>query len=412
MNSEHSAAAPNFQINPQGSETELRRQLTEMVAGESVGTVGIYTSADFDYKEKDNIAAALQRRNPGRRLDRMSTGGGYGNYGERTVYESASDPLAGSLRELSGNHEELHAQELPDGVVDFRYGFMSQGMNDGMGRPGNRLVMGFLLPAESAKAFMAAIEADPSLINDTVEQLALGCGVTEEYWEKRMKPRYGMNDWKEDKDRILTVFRHDATAAVREQAKLSYAQRQPLKDALERALSAPGAAAEAEEKPSVYGQYAAEAQQMIEDFKEAGAVYTLGGLAGLGLEVDQEFTHKISAGAATDRDKLEAVGACTNTYRGFLQEQYRSGGDVFLRDYIRQVVEKYYQMADWRSGAEPDDPFDVNPMADTETTIADTCAYELDAIDQALAILEPSPDPALVVRIVEQVKSELGVGGE
>lgn len=203
-----------------------RQDLTDYLVDTTVGAVGVYATMDLKEYGKQ-LYDTLVQRNPGKRIDHQiasSTGGGWGNYGERII-NMDDDPLQGCYKQLANNKEELHTMAMPDGSVEVRYAFTSKGYIDGTDRPGNILTVGFTTTPEAADALVSAATSDPRFMNKVVEAQVKAIGIADEYWSRRLKPSYGFSkDAPQENERVLHFFQHNPDASVADARKVVYGE--------------------------------------------------------------------------------------------------------------------------------------------------------------------------------------------
>lgn len=214
-------------------EQEYRKELSESIVAESIGTVGIYTSLDLDNADKVSLKQGIASRNPEGSNNEISTGGGWGDWGERrlastqqerALQNSPNDKLLRPVTMKQADREELAFIEMPDDTVELRYHYAAPGYKDGTGRPGNVLNVGFALSQEKASELRQALEADPNYIDDIIKAQVLAVGMSEKHWNSHIKPRDSFRVVKED---ALAVT-HASVAGNVETERFAYADKKAI----------------------------------------------------------------------------------------------------------------------------------------------------------------------------------------
>lgn len=200
-------------------EQQIRQELLHNIVADSIGTVGLYTTADFSPEDRAHMQAAQESRTPGRGVE---IGTGWSEYGER--------PISGVAASESAAPEKVAFVPQEDGKIDIRYSFTQPGYTDSTGRPGNSLNVHFKLSRESASKLDKALHADPNFMNEVVKAQATALGVSNEHWDRHMKPHY-IDRFKEtvaQKDRVLSVEYMSGTGNVEHTEPLTYGENKSL----------------------------------------------------------------------------------------------------------------------------------------------------------------------------------------
>lgn len=200
-------------------EQQIRQELLNNIVADSIGTVGLYTTADFSPEDRVQMQTAQESRTPGRVVE---IGTGWGEYGER--------PISGVASSESEVPEKVAFVAEEDGKVDIRYSFTQPGYTDSTGRPGNSLNVHFKLSRESASKLDKALHADPNFMNEIVKAQANALGVSNEHWDRHMKPHY-IDRFKEtvlQKDRVLAVEYASDSGQVEHTEALTYGENKSL----------------------------------------------------------------------------------------------------------------------------------------------------------------------------------------
>ncbi len=195
---------------PPGADPEqaYRQKVVQACVKAAVGTVGIFTSADLSYQDKNHLLRTVSDRNPDRpdAARTISQSGGFGNYGERAI-AFVGDAASLKVSKESGQSKDVLAfVEREDGSVDVRYAFSDSRYADGSGRSGNNsLEVGFILPHDAALELRDLVQKDPTLADEIVAAQVLAVGIPEDSWKNTMKPNYGFK-YVPDEDRVLEVI--------------------------------------------------------------------------------------------------------------------------------------------------------------------------------------------------------------
>lgn len=225
-------------IDEAAREQEYRKELAESIVAESVGTVGIYTSLDLDYPDKAHLKQVIANRNPEGNDNEITTGGGWGDWGERrlqrtmeerSLQNSPNEKLLQPHAQKREDREEVAFIEMPDDMVELRYYYMAQGYKDGTGRPGNALNVGFTLSQDKASELRRALEADPNYIDEIVKAQVLAVGMSEKHWDRYIKPRDSFRAPKED---MLAITHASVTGDVQTE-RSAYADKKTMLPAYE-----------------------------------------------------------------------------------------------------------------------------------------------------------------------------------
>lgn len=396
------------------AEIKIREDLAEAITKASEGTVGIQTSMDLSREEKERLDA-VQLGRTGRDGNRRFTGqtGGVGEYGE--VATTAFDWTFRDRIRVDQEGEELHMRTDPDGVTHFRYAAAPKGYFDDSGRP-NSLIMDFALPGESADKLRTAVAVDPTYIHTVVEKQVTAVGISQERWDTQLRPVHG--DLSKS-DRGLTFFEHDAAGTTTGQQKLDYANRKPLSEAL--SLTEPIApdseAVEASASEKSYGDYYAEAEQLVANEAEnGGPEMTLSFLTADQMTYDRDY-RRVRQSMGEESPQADAMHDATlayeTVYNAYLTEKFAAeGGEKFLDHYVAGLASNYLQ-ENPAAITDPDiDPFKATPVTDKGWSMAGLLAYELQAAKNATSWLqsERKIDDNHIPRIYDRVRTEAASG--
>lgn len=181
--SAHNIAPANSEL-----EQQAREALLSHFVDEAAGSVGMFTSADFEPDEKARMLEQQQSRGGQPNKILSQSGGGWNNYGERKI-----DQRSLRMRAYDGEPPELLRFIPLDGdAIDVNYSYAPlSGYQDATGRPGNTLTVNFKLTQESAASLREVLHRDPSFIDDVIERqvAAIGVDTESDTWRSLLKPK-------------------------------------------------------------------------------------------------------------------------------------------------------------------------------------------------------------------------------
>jgi hypothetical protein len=234
--------APSSEIVNDEREQEYRKELSESIVAESIGTVGVYMSLDLDNADKASLKQTIANRNPEGSNNEISVGGGWGDWGERrlastqqerALQNSPNDKLLRPVTMKQEDREELAFIEMPDDTVELRYRYAAPGYKDGTGRPGNVLNVGFTLSQEKASELRQAVEADPNYIDDIIKAQVLAVGMSEKHWGRYIKPNDSFRAAKED---VLAIT-HASVSGDAQTERFAYADKKAIAPTYEQSVA-------------------------------------------------------------------------------------------------------------------------------------------------------------------------------